>query len=371
MYLLQNPFIISLLSGGGIALILWLTQGFWLDSEMIFAQQSIKWILISVFWLILGVIWKSKDKNTQILKKILLIVEIYLFLLIFIQSGSNFSQGEFMIFYLSGVWITYEALYPRTEKRKRIFLMSCYGSINLFLLSIALFMQWRSPFDEQEFFNQQKYSLYLISNDTPYKNYYTINLKSSSASESLQLLSWMQQKTLDKNSDFSLLFSSLNYNPDQKILIQDPSWNLLEIFPQSEISFSTHTPLLIYEKQWGKIEWYAQEKNFPPKFGKFQQNYQESKKTFALTQLPPRFRSNPKLQQISWIYTNRLWKIFPFRYGYSLENFQTFLPYLSFSWVSKNYNKTNTLEVLRSTSKIWEEKTNGWKQYREYFKKLF
>lgn len=371
MFFLKTPFIISLLSSGIITLFLGLTQRFWLESKIIFTQHYIKWILILIFWVILGFIWKSKNKNTQILKKIFLIVEIYLFLLIFIQSESNFSQGEFLIFYLSGMWIYYETFYPRTEKRKKIFLMSCYGIINLFFLSIALFIQWKKPFDEQKFLNQQNYSLYLISNETPYKNYYTINLKNSLASESLQLLSWIQQKTLDKNSEFTLLFSSLKNNLEQKVLIKDPSWNLLEIFPQSEISFSTYDTTLIYKKQWWKIKWYPQESIFPKKFKNFQKNYKKLKKNFALSQLPVRFRSNTKLQKISRIYTERLWKIFPFWYKNALENFQTFLPYLSFSWVSKNYNQTNILKILRSTTKIWEEKINKWNKYREYFKKLF
>lgn len=371
MYLLKTPFIISLWSYGILALILRLTEGFWLESEIIFAQHSIKWILISVFWLILGVIWKRKDENTQTLKKILLIIEIYLFLLIFIQSGSNFSQGEFLIFYLSGVWITYEALYPRTEKRKRIFLMSCYGIINLFLLSIALFMPWRNGFSQQDFVNQQDYSLYIISNTPPQKNFYTISLKTPSSFETFQLLSWIQQKTLDKNSDFSLLFSSLTYNPEEKLLIQDPNWNLLEIFPQSEISFSTYNTTLTYKKQWWKVEWHPQKRLFPPKLKIFQNNYQALKRNFAVSQLPVPFQSNSKLQQISWTYTERLWKIFPFRYGNSLKNYKTFLPYLNLSWSEKKYFKTHTLQIIHSTTKIWEEKTNGWKKYQEYFKKLF
>ena len=67
--------------------------------------------------------------------------------------------------------------------------MSCYGIINLFLLSIALFMPWRNGFSQQDFVNQQDYSLYIISNTPPQKNFYTISLKTPSSFETFQLLS--------------------------------------------------------------------------------------------------------------------------------------------------------------------------------------
>lgn len=50
-------------------------------------------------------------------------------------------------------------------------------------------MPWRNGFSQQDFVNQQDYSLYIISNTPPQKNFYTISLKTPSSFETFQLLS--------------------------------------------------------------------------------------------------------------------------------------------------------------------------------------
>lgn len=371
MHYFKNSFFISLGSAIWIAFVLWITQGFWLDNELIFAEHSLKWILISVFWLFLWAIWSTKETNTQWLKKILIVIEIYLFLLIFIQSGSNFSQGEFLLLYLSGVGICYEALYPRWEKWKKWVLVTIYSLVIFFIISIATLVHWRNPLDEQEFTKQQNYYLYLLVEDIPPHRSYSISLDENSSIKHFQLNTWIQKHLLDKDSTFSLLFSSYLSTWNQRLLIQDPSWNLLALFPQSKLTFSTFGNHLTYTTQWGKTERYDKDEVFSGSFSSFQKNYQELKEHFVHSKFPSWFISNPKLQVLSWHFTQGLWKVFPFRYGNEAKNSITFLPYLHFSELIKNYPRSSQgiLDVTRN--EVWQEKISWRSSYYKFLKELF
>ena len=63
-----------------------------------FLNYSIIFILFSLIWFILPILWNKQDK-----KNILLNIEGYLILLMLIKPELNFSQSEFIIFYLSCV----------------------------------------------------------------------------------------------------------------------------------------------------------------------------------------------------------------------------------------------------------------------------
>lgn len=113
------------------------------------------WILFGIFWLLGGALWETTDQNTKFFKKLLIIAEVYLFLLIFVQPGINLSWLEFLVLYGAGYGIVHEVMTFRAQKWQTVFFSSCYAVIVALMVSIAALMWWRQPFDEEQFIAQQ------------------------------------------------------------------------------------------------------------------------------------------------------------------------------------------------------------------------
>ena len=105
-----KTFLISILSEGIIALLFRKTQWFGYGSEILLENHIIEWVLIAIIRPVIGLIRNSKEKNTKYLKIWLIIVEIFLFLLIFIQDWSNLNKREFLILYITILLIIKEYL---------------------------------------------------------------------------------------------------------------------------------------------------------------------------------------------------------------------------------------------------------------------
>lgn len=367
MFLSFRWFFISL--WGLVAFFLLLEMYFWNEGgiQTFFSEQLLLGSFIVLSWIFLTFIWNNKDIRTQGLKKFLLIIEIYLFLLIFLQPTLPLSAVEFLVAYLTTVGLVYEMLFPRYERWKKITLTSFYVFLLLFLISICLFVPYRQGFDENTFYNQEEYTLFSFFSSPSY--YDTVQFSVGIPPVSLPL--WEAKTTLEREKKYHLLFSSQKLSPDRFFVLESPQGEYLLILPQSQVSFATEKNHISLLKQEGNVHYFGFEASIPEDILELKTSYWERKKKYALSLLPLRIQSNPKFQKLSFTYTQFLWRIFPFWYEENAEIAQTFLPYFHFSSI-KNTKKFVSDEVhLKNWLQVGTKKTAGIKKYWEYLKQLF
>lgn len=372
MNITNKPFLISIGIEIGVIILLRITKGLWQESEIIFSNHLIKWILIAIIRPLIGLLRNTKEKNSQFLKKVVIALEIYLFLLIFLQPWTNFSQGEFLIFYLCLVGITNETLSPNIKKRKSKSLIIFYTIVSVFMISIALFMRYREPINKNEIINQKEYQL-IIKISPDLNTYYTkIYLTEKWKARLISIPIGIQKILLEKNTEYQIEFFSQDQNKNSRILIQDPEGNLIQIFSQTAIQFSTNKNKITFIDSQNKALFYEKETTQnPEEITSFQKNYQEDIKWEILKKIPSRGRKNEKFQKRSLQYTNFLAKFLPFQYKKNAEYAKEYSTYYQLSQKNEYEKVENQIDLIKNNTKIWSEKINSRNKYKEYFKNLF
>ena len=361
-----KTFFICLLSELLIALIFRQSNWLWFNNE-IFLNHIIERILITIIYPIIWLIWENKEKNTKYLKISLIIIEIYLFLLIFVQDWSNFNNREFLILYITILLIIKETFYKRPQKRQTFFLLSIYFIISSTIIGIWFLMRYREPIDMESIFNSIDYKLTTNFNDK-IKDYYTsISLKNDFYSKNISILSWKNNYNIIKNMDYTLTFSSKKNDKNDYIIIQDQLWNILKIYPQSLIKFSTKNKQIQFIDYNRKSEYYSINSEFPEELNDYKLEHNNKIKEYILSFLPSMLRNNPKLQKISVYYTKFIWKIFPFRYKENVKILEEYIPYFSLNEQKEEYrweSLKKKFSIIKNNWNIWEKNTNWRNNYR-------
>ena len=361
-----KPFFICLLSELFIALIFRQSQWLGFNNEL-FLNHIIERIIIAIIFPIIWLVWNNKEKNTKYLKIWLIIIEIYLFLVIFVQDWSNFNKREFFILYITILLIIKESLYKRPKKRQKNFLLTIYFIIASIIISIWTLMRYREPINMKNIIEWMNYKL-TTNLDERIKDYYTsITLKNDYYSKKISILSWKNNYDIIKNIDYTLTFSSKTSDKNDYIIIQDQLWNIIKIPPQSLINFSTKNQQIQFIDNNRNTEYYSINSNFPEELEEYKEEYNTILKNEILKFLPNMLRNNPKLQRISVNYTRFLWKIFPFRYKDNVKIVEEYIPYFSLEEYKEEY-KWESLKkkysLIKDYESIWIKNTNWRSKYR-------
>ncbi len=363
MNLQSKPFIISLLIEGLIALVFWQSWWLWFNNDTIFWNHIIERILISIIRPIIWLTRNSKEKNTKLLKKWLIILEIYLFLLIFIQDWSNLNKREFSILFITILLILKETIYKRHKKRQTIFLISIYTIISCIIICTWMLMWYRNPININSIIDTKNY--YLITNFSgEISNTNNITLKNDFFNQNINTTEWKTNYNLIKNMDYTIEFSSNVNDENNYIIIQDQLWNILKIPPQTSISFSTKNKQIRYIDNNRRCSYYSISEKFPTELEEYKTTYNDTLKNDILGTLPSMLRDNSKLQKISTNYTRLLWTIFPFRYHKNVNILNEYIPYFNLDWKKEYESVNNWYSILRENEKIWLKNINWWDKYK-------
>lgn len=365
----KKAFIISLWSWIWFFFLFFLTNGFWFWKEMIREKYQILWVLIFIFLLLWGFLWNTKDKNTILLKKFIILCEIYFVLLIFLQPTINLSQLEFLILYIASVGLVHEFITKRYQKIKKYFLTSCYWIIVFFMISVAILVPWKQIFNEQAFIDQQNYLLITHFDWTLSSRYTKIRLKNNEKEQFINLEPKVQIFLLKNNTDYELLFSSQENSENNYLLIQDKNGEIIKILTQSQINFSTTKSNIIIHTKTGIVKKFNNKKTIDSELNNIKSFYHEVKKSSVIKNLPLRYQKNTKIQEISISYTNFLAKIFPFWYMKNKKIMQTYLPYLENN--IEKINLQNEKLNIKSNIELWKWKTNFVKNIESFWMKFF
>jgi hypothetical protein len=358
-----KPFYICIISEILFWIIFRRTWWLWFNLETIFFNNIIERILIAIIRPIIWLIRDSKEKNTKYLKTGLIIIEIYIFLIIFVQNWSNLNKREFLILYLSVLWITKEVIYKRPKKWHNTFYVCLYSIISVIIILTWCLMRYRQPIDMNKIINNQNYKLITHLSETSNK-YNSITLKNNYFTDYIDTNTWTTTHNIIKNMDYTLEYLSEIIDENNYIIIQDQLWNIIKIPPQSSFNFSTKQNQIQFTDKKRNIEYYDINQDFPNELEQYKNNYNTTIKNGILKNLPNMLRNNPKLQKISINYTKFLWTIFPFRYSNNLKILNEYIPY--FTIYNKNdYESVNSkYSILKENESIGINNINWREKYR-------
>ena len=131
-----KPFFITIICELLLALFFYSTNGLGYETDVLFWNHIYERVFIAIIWPFIALIRNTKEKNTKYLKIALIIIEIYLFLLIFVQDWSNLNKREFFVLYLCILWLIKETIYKRYKKRQKNFFISIYWIVAIFIVYI-------------------------------------------------------------------------------------------------------------------------------------------------------------------------------------------------------------------------------------------
>lgn len=368
----KKPFLISLWVEIITAIFLWWSDGLWLDTEVIFSKHIIERIFIFLFPPIIWLLRENNENNAKYLKYILIIIEIYLLLVVFVQEWSNFSKWEFLILYLSIIWLTREMLIKRYKRWQTIFLTTIYWSISIIIILIWCLMWYRTPIDYDEIYSHNNYFLYTSFENNIKKTYSTITLKYLNKQENISLNEWFYNYPLNKNTEYTISFVSQTKDKNNLIIIQDPKWNILVIPPQTEVNFWTTETNIKYTDYTNNSSYYWINEEFPEELKFIKTNYNNSIKSIVLNNLPSILQNNIKYQKLSIIFTKALSSIFPFRYRENEIILNEYIKYFSndeIVWALPTIS--NPYESIKDNTSIGVEKLNNRSNYKKYINNYY
>ena len=359
-----KSFFITIICELLLALFFYSTNGLGYETDVLFWNHIYERVFIAIIWPFIALIRNTKEKNTKYLKIALIIIEIYLFLLIFVQDWSNLNKREFFVLYLCILWLIKETIYKRYKKRQKNFFISIYWIVAIFIVSIGCLMRYRQPLDIQKIIDNKDYIFITHFNWSINKDYTNITLTDWNITEYINPDDWSTSYLIRKNKEYNFSFSTQSKDKNNYIIIQDPLGNILQIFPQTLIDFSTYENQIQFKDFGKETKYYSSISTFPDELKIYKTNYENTIKNNVLSNLPPMLRSNQKLQKLSYKFTKFLSKLLPFWYNENWKIADNYLPYFSFpeekeyKWVSNKY------ELIKSNS-------NWWNKYSEYLKKVF
>lgn len=319
--------------------------------------QEYQYSIITIIFLrwFLTLIRDTTEQTTKWLKKLLIMIVMYLLTVIFIKPSFNFSQAEFLIFYISVVWTIYSAnsIYPQTKK---IWIGIWGGVIGIMLIHNFLFIFRNTP-DFLYFYDTIPYTVYNLSSveDLHYPD--TLSIISPNTTKTIPLKT-NHTIALDKNQTYVLNYHSQSGYTDNIIVIQTPSWHILEIFPMSSIKLTTESQTPTWEVKYWQIREIKLDSRPSNEFIETLQNkYLKWQKNFIMSYLPPAFQSSENLQFLASRYSTWISNNIPFYHTYK-KNIEIYKNYIVANYKNPFPKSWIERSSIKKHQKIWREKTD-------------
>lgn len=335
----QRSFLLGLVSYIVIFSFLLITHFYYQDLSGRLSQFWFVFLCFSLCWILLAFLREKND--SYYIKNSILIMEIYLILLMLIKPGLNFTHWEFIIRYLSAVWIFLSIFdYDQTARIVKIIISSI---VFIFMSSLQFLMIYRLAPNEEEFVKQQSPIVYFLTTNSNNNEYFEIKLTSKYDKKL-----WNTKENfstilrLNEESIISYYQSNDSWNKleDQNLLIiQDQKGNFYRIFPQSQIAIYPHWNNITLTNQIWKYSTMNINTNETSLLS-LSTDYIKKKNDFFIKKLPYLFQSNKKLQKLSYHYTKLIAKILPFYQ----ENSKIADSYYSLFFVNNSWNILQTIK---------------------------
>lgn len=329
----QRSFLLGLVSYIVIFSFLLITHFYYQDLSGRLSQFWFVFLCFSLCWILLAFLREKND--SYYIKNSILIIEIYLILLMLIKPGLNFTHWEFIIRYLSAVWIFLSIFdYDQTARIVKIIISSI---VFIFMSSLQFLMIYSVAPNEEEFVKQQSPIVYFLTTNSNNNEYFEIKLTSKydkklwNTKENFSTILRLNEESIISYYQSNDSWKKLE---DQNLLIiQDQKGNFYRIFPQSQIAIYPHWNNITLTNQIWKYSTMNINTNENSLLS-LSTDYIKKKNDFFIKKLPYLFQSNKKLQKLSYHYTKLIAKILPFYQ----ENSKIADSYYSLFFVNNSWN---------------------------------
>lgn len=335
----QRSFLLGLVSYIVIFSFLLITHFYYQDLSGRLSQFWFVFLCFSLCWILLAFLREKND--SYYIKNSILIIEIYLILLMLIKPGLNFTHWEFIIRYLSAVWIFLSIFdYDQTARIVKIIISSI---VFIFMSSLQFLMIYSVAPNEEEFVKQQSPIVYFLTTNSNNNEYFEIKLTSKydkklwNTKENFSTILRLNEESIISYYQSNDSWKKLE---DQNLLIiQDQKGNFYRIFPQSQIAIYPHWNNITLTNQIWKYSTMNINTNESSLLS-LSTDYIKKKNDFFIKKLPYLFQSNKKLQKLSYHYTKLIAKILPFYQ----ENSKIADSYYSLFFVNNSWNILQTIK---------------------------
>ena len=330
------------------------------------------------------------DKKYKLIRNVIIYGNVYLFLHIFFRPLLNISHQLFILLWLIILWMWRTT----TLWSKRKYLLQIIWGIFSFFILVSWTLYFYPDAPDIEWFlksRDNEIKILWINNTVNKKDAY-IRIGNTRSNEDFEIQSNFS-KTLSEN--VKITYPSLKENREEKVIIITSYWDLVQIFPQSEIQIEFEwTNIKKIEKLNWKI-WFLSwifESNIEIAWNEklsmdeefwliwTQESYRYDLISYLKNQISDSkisLANNTIMYNIDWIIIKILAKMFPVTFGKNLKNYREFQKYLwdsnpeidlsrytakQWTWESIGSMRWN----IKSNMNIWKSNTYWWFKKPEY-----
>ena len=368
-------------------ILLWLFVVFVMEKSFIdfILKYRLYLLIVSLSYFYYYSIEYEPDKKYKLIRNVIIYGNVYIFFHIFFRPLLNISHQLFILLWLIILWMWWTT--TLTSKWKYLLQITWWIFSFFILISGMLYFYPDAP--DIKWFLDKKYNEIKIFgiNDSINKKDAYIKIISSKGNEDFEIHKNFN-KTLSENVKIS--YPSLQKNRDENVIIVSSQWDLIRIFPQSEIQIE------FKEGNFKKVErlnwkiWYLSwifksdievlwNENLSPEELDWlewtQQLYKNDFVSYLKKQISEskiNLANNTIMYNIDGIIINILAKMFPVTFSKNLKNYNEFQKYLNrtentkidldrykikeWTWESINSLRWN----LKENMKIWKINIYWW-----------
>lgn len=381
--------IIQLLQFISARLLLWLFVVFVMEKSFIdfILKYRLYLLIVSISYFYYYSIKYEPDKKYNLIRNVIIYGNLYLFLHIFFRPLLNISHQLFISLWLIILWIRWTTT---LKSRRKYLLQVIWWIFSFFILISGMFYFYPDEPDIKWFLNSKNNEISVLwASNLVEKTEAYIKISNIRESEDFNINPDFNQ-TLSENAKIS--YPSLRKDRGEKVIIITRYWELIQIFPQSEISleFSWNDLTTIKKINWKiwflswlfesktKIIWIDTLSQEEQDWLKWTQNiYKQETVSYLKNQISESrigLANNTIMYNIDGVIIKFLSKMFPVTFGKNLHNYNEFQKYFSridewidlgrfsmkqLTWESISsfrWNIQNNIEAWKSNTYWWFKK---------------
>lgn len=345
MWLLIRFFVVFVLEGSFVEFLL----KYWLY-----------FLIVSITYFYYYSIQYDFDKKSEFIRNAIIYGNLYLFAHIFFRPLLNITHQLFIILWLIVLWMWWST---KIRSKWKYLLQILWWIFSFFILISGMFYLYPERPDVEWFINSRKNQISVLwtTESVPQKDAY-IQITNSKKNDKIVIAPYFE-RSLVENCKIS--YPSLKKQRDEKIIITSPYWDVLRLFPQSEIYLEFGEDGLIKASKLNWKVWFLSwvfnsSLSFvwdPDVLSLSQQEWiewvQDSYKYDLVSYLKSQissssvsFANNTIMYNIDWKIIGFLARMFPATFSKNLRNYNEFQEY--FDWI-----ENNEINLDKYNIKVW------------------
>lgn len=224
--------LIQLLQFIFIWVLVWLFVVFVMEESFVdfLLKYRLYFLIVSVSYFYYYSIQYDLDKKSELIRKVIIYGNIYLFAHVFFRPLLNISHQLFVLLWLIILWIWWTT---KLKTRRKYLLQILWWIFSFFIMISGVFYLYPEKPDVEWFIKNRKpqISILWIAESVPSKNAY-IQIADSRRTDNFDITPYFVKSLV---WDCRISYPSLKWQRDEKIMVTTQYWDVIWLFPQSEI----------------------------------------------------------------------------------------------------------------------------------------